>query len=141
MTDPEGTPMAGDDPRVEPPTDDGDAVDAGAVRRELARVKGLAHELSVEDLRQGAWFAKLLKFSLDRYVQEVNADYFRAKYPDLPPDAVVQERIEMAARYSSIEGGLSAGAYTGAVAATIGSGGGASPLTVPAAGRIIGRST
>jgi uncharacterized protein (DUF697 family) len=40
----------------------------------------------------------------------------------------------MAARYSSIEGSLSASAYTGAVAATIGSGGGASPLTLPAGG-------
>ncbi len=64
----------------------------------------------------------------------MNADYFSAKYPGLPADAVVQARIQIAARYASIEGGLSAGAYTGVVAATIGTGGGASPLTLPAAG-------
>lgn len=39
----------------------------------------------------------------------------------------------MAARYAAIEGGLSAGAYTAAIAATIGSVGGASPVVVPAA--------
>ena len=39
----------------------------------------------------------------------------------------------MAARYAALEGGLSAGAYTATIAATIGSAGGASPLTVPAA--------
>jgi tellurite resistance protein len=39
----------------------------------------------------------------------------------------------MAARYAALEGGLSAGAYTASVAATIGTFGGASPATVPAA--------
>ena len=39
----------------------------------------------------------------------------------------------MAARYAALEGGLSAGAYTAAIAATLGSLGGASPATVPAA--------
>lgn len=39
----------------------------------------------------------------------------------------------MAARYAAIEGGLSASAYTGTIALTLGSAGGASPLTVPAA--------
>jgi len=85
----------------------------------------------MDEIRDGGWFPKLLTFSLARYVDEVDAAYFRAKYPNLPPDAVVEARIQMAARYASIEGGLSSAAYTGAVAATIGSGGGASPLTIP----------
>ncbi|KRE38265.1 hypothetical protein ASG73_04715 [Janibacter sp. Soil728] len=108
--------------------------DEKVVRRELERVREFVKNLSMDDLKQGNWFANLLTFSLDRYVKEVNAGYFRRKYPDLPADAVVQERIQMAARYASIEGGLSAAAYTGAVAATIGSGGAASPLTLPAGG-------
>lgn len=108
--------------------------DERVVRREVDKVRGFVKELSLDDLRQGNWFAKLLTFSLGQYVKEVDAAYFRRKYPDLPADAVVQERIQMAARYASIEGGLSAAAYTGAVAATIGSGGGASPLTLPAGG-------
>lgn len=108
--------------------------DEKVVRREVEKVRGFVKDLSLDDLRQGDWFPKLLTFSLDKYVKEVDADYFRRKYPDLPADAVVQERIQMAARYASVEGGLSAAAYSGAVAATIGSGGGASPLTLPAGG-------
>ena len=104
------------------------------VRHEINRLKDFAQGLSLDDLRQGAWFAKLVKFSLDQYVKEVDAAYFEAKYPGLPADALVQARLQLAARYASIEGAISAGAYTGAVAATIGTGGGASPLTLPAAG-------
>lgn len=115
-------------------THDESGSDEGAVRSELKRVNKFLKEISLDDLRQGAWFAKLLKFSLDKYVHEVNAEYFSTKYPGLPADAVVQARIQIAARYASIEGGLSAGAYTGAIAATIGTSGGASPLTLPAAG-------
>lgn len=115
-------------------TQEGSSQDEKVVRREVERVRGFVKDLSLDDLRQGDWFAKLLTFSLAKYVAEVDAEYFRRKYPDLPADAVVQERIQMAARYASIEGGLSAAAYTGAVAATIGSGGGASPLTLPAGG-------
>lgn len=108
--------------------------DESVVRGEIERVRGFVKDISMDDLRKGDWFVKLLTFSLDRYVKEVDADFFRRKYPDLPADAVVTERVQMAARYASIEGGLSAAAYTGAVAATIGSGGGASPLTLPAGG-------
>lgn len=113
---------------------DGSMQDEKVVKRELEQVRVFVKNLSLDDLKQGNWFAKLLTFSLDKYAKEVDAGYFRRKYPDLPADAVVQERIQMAARYASVEGGLSAAAYTGAVAATIGSGGGASPLTLPAGG-------
>lgn len=51
----------------------------------------------------------------------------------MPLDAIVDQRIKMATRYAALEGGASAAVYTGAVASTIGSLGGASPLTVPAA--------
>jgi hypothetical protein len=51
----------------------------------------------------------------------------------VPADGIVDQRIKMAARYAAVEGGLSASAYTAAVSATIGSLGGASPFTVPAA--------
>ncbi len=57
--------MANDDPRAAPQGDESDFGE-GAVRRELNRVTGFLQELSLEDLRQGAWFEKLLRFSLDR---------------------------------------------------------------------------
>lgn len=104
------------------------------VKREVARTREFVSNLSMDDLKSGDWFAKLLAFSLNQYVTQVDAAYFKEKYPNLPPDAVVDARIKMAANYAAIEGALSSSAYTGAVAATIGSGGGASPLTLPAGG-------
>ena len=104
------------------------------VRGELNRLGEFARRLRLDEIRDGNWFSRLLKHSLDRYVQDVDPAYFGRKYPGLPADAVVQARLQLAARYASVAGGLSAGAYNGAVAATIGSAGGASPLTLPAAG-------
>jgi len=104
------------------------------VRDEIGRLQKLARGLRLDEVQQGTWFSQLLRYSLDSYVDKMDADYFRRKYPGLPPDVVVQTRIDLAARYAGIEGGLSAGAYTGLVAATLGSGGGASPLTLPGAG-------
>lgn len=114
---------------------DGSAeADESFVRKEIERIRGFVGNLSMGDPRQGTWFVKLLAFSLDGYVQEVDAACFREKYPDLPADAVVEARVRMAANYAGIEGGLSAAAYNGAVAATIGSGSAASPLTLPTGG-------
>src|SRR3546814_14298117 len=70
---------------------------------------------------------------MSTHTEQVDWQYFQTKYQGIPSDAIVDQRIQMAARYASIEGGLSASAYTGAIAATIGSLGGASPATVPAA--------
>ncbi len=114
--------------------EDADEQDKAAVEAELKGIRRFVGTLQMEDLKSGSWFEKLLTHALATYSQKVDADYFREKYPDLPADAVVQERIEMAARYAGIEGALSSGAYTTAIATTIGSGGGASPLTLPAAG-------
>ena len=104
------------------------------VKREVARIREFVSTLSMDDLKSGNWFVKLLAFSLSQYVTQVDAAYFKEKYPNLPPDAIVDARIKMAANYAAIEGALSSSAYTGAIAATIGSGGGASPLTLPAGG-------
>jgi hypothetical protein len=104
------------------------------VRHELDKLRDLAQRVSMEEVRQGEWFARLLKFSLDQYVHEVDADYFNRLYPGLSVEAMVQARIELAARYASIEGALTAGAYNGALAATLGSRGTATPVTLPAAG-------
>lgn len=103
------------------------------VERERLEVRDFVAGLSPEDIKSGGWFTQLLAQSLNTYTEKVDWQYFQRKYQGLPPDAIVDKRIQMAARYAAIEGGLSAGTYTGAVAATVGSLGGASPLTVPAA--------
>lgn len=104
-----------------------------AIEHERKQVAEFVKGLSLDEIKSGEWFAKLLSFSLGVYTSKVDWKYFQEKYEGLPADAIVDQRIRMASRYAAIEGGLSAGAYTGAVATTIGSLGGASPIAVPAA--------
>jgi tellurite resistance protein len=118
-----------------PKGDPGSASDLrGRVRLELDKLKDLVQRISLDEIRQGEWFARLLRYSLDQYVNEVDAAYFTRLYPGLSPEALVRARIEMAARNASVGGALTAGAYAGALAATVGSRGAASPVMVPAAG-------
>lgn len=118
-----GEPIGGADPSPE---------ELSEVEAEREGLKEFVSKLTPTEVKEGDWFAKLLTFALDSYVKKVNWEYFQEKYQGVPPDVIVDQRIKMAARYAMIEGFLSASAYTGAVAATIGSLGGASPLTVPA---------
>ncbi|MGW4194592.1 hypothetical protein [Streptomyces sp. NPDC005004] len=110
-----------------------DAADRKAVEQEQAEIRGFVKGLSADDIKSGNWFTKLAAHAMNSYTQKVDWQYFQDRYAGVPADAIVDQRIKMAARYAALEGGLSAGAYTATVAATIGSLGGASPATVPAA--------
>lgn len=110
-----------------------DQQERSSVEHDREDLREFVKQLSAEDFTSGGWFTKLLAQSLSTYTDTVDWQYFQDRYQGLPPDAIVEQRIKMAARYAAIEGGLSASAYTGAVAATIGTLGGASPATVPAA--------
>ncbi|MFF2788980.1 hypothetical protein ACFVT6_19835 [Streptomyces sp. NPDC058049] len=111
----------------------GDDADREAVEHERAELRDFIKGLSADDIKSGGWFTKLSAQALSSYTAKVNWQYFQERYEGVPADAVVEQRIKMAARYAALEGGLSAGAYSAAVVATIGSLGGASPATFPAA--------
>jgi hypothetical protein len=115
--------------------DDADdaAADRKVVEQEQSEIKDFVKGLSADDIKSGNWFTKLAAHAMNSYTEKVDWQYFQDRYAGVPADAVVDQRIKMAARYAALEGGLSAGAYTATVAATIGSLGGASPATVPAA--------
>lgn len=110
-----------------------DTADRKVVEQEQAAIKDFVKGLSADDIKSGNWFTKLAAHAMNSYTEKVDWQYFQDRYAGVPADAVVDQRIKMAARYAALEGGLSAGAYTATVAATIGSLGGASPATVPAA--------
>jgi tellurite resistance protein len=112
---------------------DDDAVDQDLVERERAELREFVAGLSPDEIKSGTWFTKLLAQALDAYSDQVDWHYFQERYPGVPADAIVDQRIKMAARYAALEGGLSAGAYTAAIVATLGSAGAASPVVVPAA--------
>jgi len=114
-----------------------DAVDADADRKavehERTELREFVTGLSPDDIKSGGWFTKLSAQALSSYTDKVTWQYFQERYEGVPADGIVDQRIKMAARYAAIEGGLSASAYTATIAATIGTVGGASPVTVPAA--------
>ncbi|MFJ6851498.1 TerD family protein [Streptomyces sp. NPDC091271] len=112
---------------------DDEAADRKAVEHERAELREFIKGLSPDDIKSGGWFTKLSAQALSSYTAKVDWQYFQERYEGVPADAVVDQRIKMAARYAALEGGLSAGAYTATVAATLGSLGGASAATVPAA--------
>lgn len=107
--------------------------DKKAVEQERDELRKFVAGLSGDDIKSGGWFTKLCAYALNSYTEKVDWKYFQDRYQGVPADAIVDKRIKMAARYAALEGGLSAGAYTATVAATIGTLGGASPATVPAA--------
>ena len=125
-------------PEQDPPEERGEEVPTAVADRETVaderdQLRTFMEQFSRADLVSGDWFPRLLAFSLDTYTKKVDAQYFLEKYPGVLPDAIVDQRVRVAARYAGIEGFLSASAYNGAVAATIGKRGGASSITGPAA--------
>lgn len=120
--------------RVDGGDDDrGDEVARADVENERSELRDFVAGLSSDQIRSGDWFTRLLSQALSTYTEKATWAYFQEKYQGVPVDAIVEQRIKLASKYAAIEGGLSAGAYTATVAATIGSLGGASPATVPAA--------
>jgi len=114
--------------------DDDDPADiSAAAEQDRASIKDFVSGLRFDEIKNGEWFAKLLTVSLATYEKKVDWKYFQDKYKGVPADAIVDQRIKLAARYAGIEGGLSAAAYTGAVVATLGTAGGASPILIPTA--------
>ncbi|MFG2054237.1 hypothetical protein ACGFI9_09405 [Micromonospora sp. NPDC048930] len=121
---------------TEAPIDAGDSDDDAArkaVERERAELREFIKGLNPDDVKSGDWFTKLVAQALSSYTDKVDWRYFQEKYKGVPADGIVEQRITMASRYAALEGGLSPGAYSAAIAATLGSAGGSSPLTLPAA--------
>lgn len=96
-------------------------------------VKNFAKAIPLEKIKNGEWFLSLFQLALKTYREKATAEYFKIKYPGLVPDAIVDRRIHIAKKNAAIEGGSTAFAYSAAIAATIGTQGGSSPLTIPAA--------
>lgn len=103
------------------------------VEEETQNLRDWLSQLSGDDIKSGNWFSRLIAHALSTYTKTANYEWFQEKYEGAPPDVIVNQRIKMAARYAALEGAASAAAYSGAVVLTIGSLGGASPLTLPAA--------
>ncbi|UFR04451.1 hypothetical protein KBP30_26270 [Streptomyces sp. Go40/10] len=113
---------------------DSDSVDADreAVEKERAKLREFVKGLSADDIDSGGWFTKLCAQALRSYAQKATWEYFQQKYKGVPADGIVEKQIRLAAKNAMVEGGITASLYNGAIVATIGSLGGASPATAPA---------
>ena len=118
---------------VDAEADATNAADRKVVEDERAELRKFVSGLSPDDIKSGGWFTKLSAQALSSYTDKVTWQYFQERYEGVPADAIVDQRIKMASRYAALEGGLSASAYSAAIIFTMGSFGGSSPATVPAA--------
>ncbi|MFA1543487.1 hypothetical protein [Actinomadura monticuli] len=109
-----------------------DDADREAVEQERAKLREFVKGLSTDDIKSGGWFTKLCTQALRSYTENATWEYFQQKYKGMPADGIVEQQIKLAAKYAALEGGITSSIYTGTIAATIGSLGGASPATVPA---------
>lgn len=114
-------------------TDDASKAEQKVVEDERVELRQFITGLGPDDIKTGGWFTELISKGLSSYTEKVTWQYFQNLYQGVPADAIVDQRIKMATRYAALEGGLSASAYSAVVVATLGSLGGASPATVPAA--------
>ncbi|MFI2215050.1 hypothetical protein [Streptomyces sp. NPDC020141] len=109
-----------------------DDADREAIEQERAKLREFVQGLSSDDITSGGWFTKLCAQALRSYTEKATWEYFQEKYQGVPADGIVGRQIQLAAKNAMIQGGITSSLYTGTVAATIGSLGGASAATVPA---------
>lgn len=109
----------------------GEAEGKTKVRRMLSELRRLAKGYSLDEIKSGEWLARFVIDTLDPYSRKAHAEFFARKYPGRTSDQVIEELVQRAKQHAAIEGALTAGAYTAAVAAIIGTGGAVSLLSVP----------
>ncbi len=102
------------------------------VRKLLDDLKTHVKGYQYEDLSSGVWLGRFTTYAIRHYARRMDLETLRSAYPGLSADEIAERRIERAKRLAGIEGALAATAHTAAVSATLGSGGAASPLTLPA---------
>jgi hypothetical protein len=103
------------------------------VQARIEEAKTFAQSLSWDQIKDGSWFARLLTASLETYAHEVNADYFRRKYPGVSTDVIVERQIELAQKYAALSGAATAGVYSAAFAGFFGTAGLSGGVTIPTA--------
>ena len=95
------------------------------VERDLADQRSFIDGLTEDDIDAGDWFPKLIAHALATYTDKVDYRYFQEKYKGLPPDAIVEKRIKLAANYAGLQGLISSSLYSAYMVSKLGPRGGA----------------
>lgn len=104
------------------------------IKREYEDVKARFRDSSVEDFKQGDWFARLIRWMLENYATQVDAEYIRQRYPGVSPANQAKRAIQLAARHTAVAGVISAGGMTALELSSVGP---QALITVPTAGTLI----
>jgi tellurite resistance protein/RNA polymerase subunit RPABC4/transcription elongation factor Spt4 len=112
----------------------GDEAIEAQVSSELDEAKQFAKTLNLDEVKSGEWFLSLLRRVIYAYDRNARAEYFRQKYPGLPPDEIANILTSVTVRYATIAGAITGAAATGSVITTISSAGMTAPLLVGAIG-------
>jgi hypothetical protein len=87
---------------------------------------------AADELKSGAWFAKIVQWVLETYAKKVDAEYIRKKYPGAGPANHAKKAVELASWYASLVGAASAGTVTALELSIPASAGWSTAVAVPA---------
>jgi uncharacterized tellurite resistance protein B-like protein len=93
--------------------------DKQLIAQEMEQEKAFASTLTVDDLKSGEWFVKLIQRVLQTYDKNARAAYFQQKYPGLHPDAIADKLIKVCLHHAMVAGAVSALATSASVVSSI----------------------
>lgn len=91
-----------------------DEITISKVKTEINSFNEKFKDISIDQIKDGTWFARILSEILTVHAQKVNAEYFKKKYIGLTNEKIAYQLIRTTANYTAIAGGTVAGAITGA---------------------------
>ena len=104
------------------------------VSSEFEEAKNFAKTVSIDDIRNGQWFIKLLVKVMQSYNRNARAEYFQQKYPGLHPDEIADILNAVTVKYAAITGAVAGAAVTANQITTLSSAGMTMPLMVSVIG-------
>lgn len=102
-----------------------------SIRKDYEELKDRFTDTSVEDFKKGGWFFEFVRWMLQEYAENVDADYIRKTYPGAGAANQSKKIIKLARRQTAICGGLTAGAISAFEVSSLSP---AAVVTVPAIG-------
>lgn len=116
-------------PRQKSPDPEEQRLEVG-ISKGLDEAGQFAKTLEFDEVKSGEWFVELLRKVVSAYDHNARAEYFRSKYPGLPPDEIADILVSVTARYATVAGGVAGVAATSSQITTLSSLGMTAPLFV-----------
>ncbi len=89
----------------------------------LGEAQEFARTLDFDEAKSGEWFFSLLRRVVRTYDRNARAEYFRQKYPGLPPDEIADILTSVTVRYAAVAGALTGAAATAGLVSAFGTAG------------------